>query len=114
MGLEPTELTDTEVCRFLRGRRQAAPTGRWTEREASLMLDYLRRLGVVPEPEVAPPEGPSERLLERYRDYLVRERGLVATTVVQYLEVARSSLIGRMSPEGLDLASLGGADVTGF
>jgi site-specific recombinase XerD len=114
MGLEPTELTDTEVCRFLRARRQAAPTGRWTERAAGPMLGYLRRLGVVPEPEVAPPEGPSEQLLERYRDYLVRERGLVATTVVRYLDVARSFLKGRMRPEGLDLASLGGADVTGF
>jgi integrase/recombinase XerD len=113
-GLDPVELTAAEVDRFLRARRAAAPTGPRTERALGPLLDHLRRLGVVPEPEVATPDGPRERLLERYRTYLLRERGLVATTVAWYLTVARLFLDGRTSGTGLDLAGLDAAEVTGF
>lgn len=113
-GLEPAELSSAEVARFIRARRAAAPTGPRTERALSPLLGHLRRLGVVPEPEVAAPDGPIERLLERYRAYLVRERGLVATTVAWYLVVARLFLKGRAGAAALDLSDLGAAEVTGF
>lgn len=114
-GLEPAELTAAEVGRFLRARRAAAPTGPRTERALGPLLDHLRRLGVVPEPEVAAPDGPQEQLVERYRAYLVRERGLVAATVAWYVVVARLFLDGRTSAAGgHGLASLGAAEVTGF
>jgi integrase/recombinase XerD len=113
-GPEPAELTDAAVRQFLRARREAAPTGPRTERALAPLLGYLRRLGVVPEPVAARAEGELERLIERYRHYLVRERGLAARTVVGYEATTRLFLTGRMSTEGLDLAGLGGADVTRF
>ena len=47
------------------------------------LLGYLGGLGLLPE---APTEAPTlqERLLAEYRDYLVRERGLVAGSVPDF------------------------------
>jgi site-specific recombinase XerD len=113
-GMEPHHLTALEVDRFLRSRREAAPTGPRTERALAPLLAYLRRLGVVPPAVGAPPEGPVERLLERYRDHLVRERGVVATTVVGYVGVARLFLSGRAAGGRLDLGGLRAAAVRAF
>jgi integrase/recombinase XerD len=112
--LEPEEFTGAQVNRFLSARRDAAPTGPRTERALAPMLGYLRRLRAVPEPVIAKPEGPVEILLERYRRHLIRERGLVVTTVVQYESVARLFLSGHANANELDLTFLGAAEVTQF
>lgn len=114
-GIGPAELTGLQVSRFLRARTEAAPTGPRTERALGAMVGYLRRLGAVPEPPIAIPDGPVEALLERYRRYLVRERGLVATTVARYQMVAGVFLNGVGSRgDELDLSGLTTATVTRF
>jgi integrase/recombinase XerD len=75
------------------------------------LLGYLRRLGVVPVPAPAPVT-PAEALLERYRRYLVTERGLAATTARGYSDMARPFLAGRGEAGGL--GHLTAADVTAF
>jgi site-specific recombinase XerD len=79
-------------------------------------LEYLRRLGVVPEaPEPEPEaEAPLDRLLERYRRFLTVERGLAPTTACGYLAAVRPFLAGRVTLTGLDLADLTAADITAF
>lgn len=114
-GLEPPELTASEVGAFLGDRRRAAPTGLRTERTLGPMLTYLRRVTAVPELVTAPPDGPVERLLERYRDHLLRERGLVTTTAAQYLVDARMFLRERVSTSGqLELVAMNGEEVTQY
>ncbi|HTW40711.1 MAG TPA: tyrosine-type recombinase/integrase [Solirubrobacteraceae bacterium] len=64
----------------------------------------------------AAPEGAVEGLLDRYRRYLVVERGVGASTVRGYVRVARLFLDGRVCSDDvdLDLEHLRAGDVTAF
>ena len=77
-GMEPAALTDAAAEHFQRARRERYShlTG---SRALRSLLGYLRCLGLVPEP--ARMDTPVDGLLAEYRDYLVRERGLVAGSV---------------------------------
>jgi len=112
--LEPSQLTSSQVNRFLNQRRTAAPTGPRGERALEPMLTYLRRLGAVPEAEIERPQGAVEVLLERYGEYLDGERGLTATTISRYQAIARLFLEGRVHMQGLDLSGLTAKAVTEF
>jgi site-specific recombinase XerD len=59
---------------------------------------------------------PVDLMLARYQHYLTVERGLGAATARGYLDAVRPFLHSRVSPDGLhlDVAHLGGADVTAF
>ncbi len=113
-GLGPMDLTDAETARFLHARRRVAPTGLRTERALAPLLAHLRALGVAPGPTVVPPETPLERLLARYRDFLVGERGLQPGTVTRYLGTARLFLGDAATADGCRVADLDAADITRF
>ncbi len=66
-------LSEAVLEEFLAARRTAGHVVLVTPRSTALPLDYLREIGVVPQPVVV--EGPVELLLEEYRVYLTRERG---------------------------------------
>jgi site-specific recombinase XerD len=53
-------------------------------------------------------------LLERYRRYLVTERGLAATTARGYADMVHPFLAGREDAGGLRLGELTAAEVTAF
>jgi site-specific recombinase XerD len=109
---EPTVLAPELVGRFLVARRVGYV--RLTSRRAlAPLLDYLRGLGVLPEPLSEEPT-PVERLLADYRDYLVRERGLAAGTVRLREQVARLFLDERPEPLELALQRLQPGEVTAF
>jgi hypothetical protein len=74
---------------------------------------YLRRLGEAPQPPSAPATSAGV-LLERYRRYLVTERGLAATTARGYADMVRPFLAGREDADGLGLGELAAAEVTAF
>jgi integrase/recombinase XerD len=111
-GLGPVDLTSERVARFLDMRRRVAPSGLRTERGLAPLLDHLRRLGAAPMPVTREPDGPVERVLVRYRDFLERERGLRPATVARCLATARPFLERRVAAG--PLSALDGADVTGF
>jgi integrase/recombinase XerD len=102
---EPVALTPEAVGRFLGSKR----AGR---RALGPLLSYLRELGVVPQPTMI--DTPVERLLVEYRDYLVRERGLVAGSVELRERVARLFLSERPEPLERSLQRLRAGDVTAF
>jgi hypothetical protein len=84
-------LTAGCVREFVDERRARGLKCHISPRALGWLTDYLGGLGVLPAP--APAEIlPAEALLERYRQYLLRERGLAAGTVVYYLYVARRFL----------------------
>lgn len=115
-GLEPSELSITDVQRFLAARRRTGATRYLSEKAMRAILAYLREEGVVSVPPVLAASGPVDVTLERYRQYLTRERGLEATTARLYVYLVRPFVSARVSPDGLtlDWASLGAADVIGF
>jgi len=115
-GLDVHELSDSEVKRYLRARRTAGLVNHCGCRAMRPMLVYLRGLGVVPTPSITLPEGPVEVVLERYRQYLTVDRGLVPATARGYIYAVRPFLCGRILPEGHDLniEHLGTVDITAF
>jgi integrase/recombinase XerD len=102
-GLGVGDLTATRIEEFLGARRAAGYVLWCSPKGVAPLLAYLRGLGVVPAPEPAIPGTPAEDLLERYRVYLVQERGLAAGTVAADLHVARLFLATRPQTPGLEL-----------
>jgi integrase/recombinase XerD len=111
-GLAPVALTAEEARRFLGARRERYVdlTG---ARALGPLLGYLRGLGVVPERR-ASADSPVERLLVDYGEFLVRERGLMASSVDGHERVARLFLAGLAVPLEESLRALEAGDVTGF
>ncbi len=108
-------LTAAVVERFVASRRAAGYRHFLTVGALAPLLDYLRSLGAAPMAPIGPRGGPADLLVERYRGYLVGERGLATSTVRYYERVARSFLGGVPSPRGeLDLAGLDTAVVGRF
>lgn len=115
-GLEAGQLGATQVERFLAARRGTGAMRYLSAKAMRAILTYLRNEGVLSLPPVVPPSGPVEVMLDEFRQYLRRERGLQATTAALYVHFVRPFVSGRLSPDGLtfDWESLRAADVIGF
>lgn len=118
-GLEAGEWTPAQIAAFVEVRRTQARSVHGSERALGVLLEHLRGLGVVPVPAPAEPGSPAEVLLARYRDYyrdyLVCQRALAATTVGWYERVARRFLSDcQRAGEGEDLQPLAAGGVRRF
>lgn len=113
-GLDASSLTPTTVAAFLGFRRNAGCTHFRSVKALAPLLDCLRGLGATPP---APPAvlTPVDALLERYRAYLRRERGVVTSTALDYADMVRLFLASRVTPVGeLALSGLVAGDVIRF
>ena len=98
---------------FLAARRAAGHRRVPGPRAMVPLLSYLRETGVVAAAQ--PPLTPLGALLGQYRCWMVRERGLAATTVLRYENTARRFLQEQASAGGVfEPAALTGADVNAF
>jgi integrase len=113
-GLDASMLTPAVAVEFVAARRAAGYTAYRSPKALLPLLGYLHGLGVTPRPVAWVPESPGEVLLERYRRYLVGERGLGAPTARGYVDLVRPFVVGRATPGGVDIAGLSPADVVGF
>lgn len=112
-GLDGAALSAPVVERFMAPRRVAG-VHLHSARALGPLLAYLRALGVALVPTAVAAPTPVERLLERFRRYLIVERGLVASTARGYAGVVRPFLEARADAFGLDLERLRAGDVTAF
>jgi integrase/recombinase XerD len=92
------------VDAYFADRRAAGYTGWLTRRSVSWLLDYLRGLEVLaPEPTVVAVT-PTARVLQRFREYQLTERGLTASTAELNVRLAAKFLDTRLRADGrLDL-----------
>ena len=111
-GLDAGDLTSEAVEEFLRARRGEGYVDRLSPRGLVPLLDYLRRLDVVPAASTL--VTPVEQLVQDYCGYLFRERGLAAGSVSQREDVARRFLSERSEPIREDLSGLSAAKITAF
>jgi integrase/recombinase XerD len=111
--LEAAVLTPQVTGAFLAARRAEGYVLWLSPRGLAPLLGYLRRLGEAPQPPSAPATSAGV-LLERYRRYLVTERGLAATTARGYADMVHPFLAGREDAGGLGLGELTAAEVTAF
>ncbi len=109
--MELAAFTDEAAERFQRARRERYShlTG---SRALRPRLSYLRELGLVPEALAL--ESPIDAVVAAYREYLLRERGLVEGSIVLRARVARLFLRELPDPVEAALAQLGPGDVMRF
>lgn len=112
-GLEVAELDEERIAAFLTARRVAGRRRVPGARGMIPLLSYLREIGVAPQAE--PLVTPLGALLDRYRSWMVRDRGLAPGTVLRYENTARRFLQEQASTGGGFVpAALTGADVNAF
>jgi site-specific recombinase XerD len=112
-GLREAQLDENVMATFLATRHAAGHRRVLGPRAMAPLLSYLREVGATP--AAKPLRTPLGVLLVGYRSWLVRERGLAATTVLRYQNTAGRFLEQQaMSGEVLDPAKLTGQDVNAF
>jgi integrase/recombinase XerD len=112
-GLVASRLSEEQVERFRRLHVARVPSLRGAQGLVPL-LSYLRGVGAVPAAAV-PSLTAADELLERYRAYLIMERGLARETARGYVDLLRAFVESRMGSSGeLLLWDLSAADVLGF
>ncbi|MCA1700055.1 MAG: integrase, partial [Actinobacteria bacterium] len=114
-GLGAGDLTVAAAERFFVERRGSGRRRLVSRRALCPLLDYLFGLGVAPPAVAAAPSTPGELLIERYSAYLLDRRGLAASSVRNYVGVARLFLADRERAHGrLALKELDGEAVSEF
>ena len=107
-------LTAPVAEEYLAARGAAGYTAYLTPKALAPLLGYLRELGVVPGAEIAVPATQAEALLERYRRYLLAERGLREKVARGYVDSVRPFVASCAAARGADLRWLTAGDVTAF
>ena len=113
-GLGTAALGGPVTDQYLVGRRASGYTAYLTPKALRPLLDYLRRLGVVPEPEQRWPATAAEVLLEAYREYLLGERGVQAVVARGYVGLVRPFVAHYAGSSIAGLGLVGAGDVTAF
>ncbi len=113
-GLDADGLRPAVVAEFVRTRRDAGYRHLLTGKALRPLLDYLRRCGALPlAAETSPSEG-EEEILDRYREYLARVRGLSAGSTRNAVCVIGPFLASRPVSGWPGLRQLTAADVHEF
>ncbi len=114
-SLSISALTPATVDAYFADRRAAGYYNSLTARSLRPLMDYLQELEVVAAPGPVTATTPCDRLLGCYRDYLLAERGLVASTVELNVRMIRPFLVDRVRPNGqLDLHRLSSGEMGAF
>lgn len=113
VGLGADALTSQVASEFLGVRRAGGHRRRVSARALEVLLGVLRDLRAVPRPAPQASTTPVAALMDRYRAFLVCERGLAAQTVTRYVRVAVTFLEQFPVPAG-DLSLLTTGHVTAF
>jgi hypothetical protein len=115
-GLAASALAPATVDAYFAERRAAGYYNSLTARSVRPLLDYLRKLGVVAASGPVPAASPCERVLSRYRDYLLVERGLAPSTAELNVRMVHPFLVDHVRADAgqLDLMRLDASDVGAF
>jgi integrase/recombinase XerD len=112
-GVDPAELGEPLLERFHREHLDRVAGLR--DAGMARLLGHLRAQGVIPLPAAPPARSSAERLLDRYREYLLVERGLTADTARGYVDLVRPFVASRVRDGGgLELAGMTPAEVLDF
>jgi integrase/recombinase XerD len=112
-GLDGGDVGETAVEAFVLARRAAGYRAHLTLRSLVPLLAYLRGLGVIAPAEVAPLT-PVEQELERFRGYLLLERGLTPAAARDYVWLVRPFVADRVGARGVDPQRVTAGEVTSF
>jgi integrase/recombinase XerD len=105
------DLSPVLLDQFLQTRREAGYRTR-SQLAYAPLLNHLGEIGVIAELRSAGPPSATDTLLNGYQHYLVRERGLVHTTVRAYIASANCFLAKRLQAGKASLEHLTPGEVT--
>lgn len=111
-GLEVEALTPDRLERYFVWRRRRGYRHSLSPLSLRRLLGYLDGLGVLPPVDMV--LLPVDLLLGEFRGYLLRERGMKASSVAQYEPTARLFLCERSEPLNNALACLSAGEVNAF
>lgn len=112
-GLMVEELDEKVLGAYLSARKGAGNRRVPGPRALVPLLEFLRCSGVVP--EAAPVATGLGKLMDEYRSWMFKERGLAPTTVLRYENTARRFLDEQCQDRGVFVPSaLTGADINAF
>lgn len=111
-GLEPASLTAATLGRYFAWRRARGYRRSHSPLSLRMLLGYLDGLGVLPSDDAV--VSPVDRLVLEFRDYLLLERGVKASSARHYEPAARLFLSECSEPLEDGLARVSGADVSTF
>lgn len=107
------DVGEQSVARFLAARTRRHPLRIGDRSALRRLIAVLRDAEVIPLPRPAT-LSPSEQILERFRGYLERQRGLSAASAEGYVWFIRRFLRGLSITQAGDLAVLSQGDVIGY
>jgi integrase/recombinase XerD len=110
-GLAASELTAEVVEEFFKELRAHRRSFCPTPKSFVWLVEYLRDVGVVPPPLPPSPQSWQEEVVDRYRRYLLDERGLVRKTVIAR---ERTALLFLAEHSGRELHDLNSGDVSRY
>ena len=102
------------IERFFESRRRRGFASKLSPQALRPLVKYLAALGVIEVCVDAPPESSTERLLDRYRNYLLDELGLSEGTIRLYVTGAASFIKSCGLFVDITLENLTAGDVTSF
>jgi len=105
------QVDDATVERFL--KRDPGTIHSGESAPLRRLLAMLREIGLAPAKPVEP-KNCLQRSMDEYRCYLLRERGLAETSLLNYLPVAEQLLSDRFGQSVMNLSELTAKDVTEF
>lgn len=112
-GVDPGGLTAEVARRYLAERAASGYRAYHSQRSLDTLLVYLRMVGAVPdEPTVVP--AVCDGLAERFRAYLLAERGLKPNVAALYVVSVRPFMSMVVGDDGVDAARLSARTVTAF
>jgi hypothetical protein len=112
-GLDPAALTSPVVDAFLVARRACYRTLR-SPKAMEPVLSYLRHLGVALAVTADPASMPVDVLVERFRSYLLAERGLTIAATRGYVDLIRPFIAACARATGADLDAPTPGEVASF
>jgi site-specific recombinase XerD len=102
------------VDRFLRLRRRQQRVRRGDPRTLARLLAMLRQKGVVKQHQPPVADNAQARITNEFRCYLLQERGLSPSTLLNYVPVVEQFLAERFQNKAPNLAMLRAPHITGF
>lgn len=111
-GLTLVELTPRVFDQFLRARAAEGYTTKLTGRGLKPLLEYLEQLNLYARPVSSMTA--VDQVVNRFREHLVKERGLGVATASNYARVARQFLATGADLAEADLAEVTACQVTNF
>ena len=116
-GVDLADVRDAHVDEFIRRAYRPrsdcqAPPRRHEPFAVRQLLGYLRGQGLcAAAPAIAVP---GDALVASFEQFLLRERGLAATTIGYYRTVTRDFLVHRFGNDSVDLGAICATDIIGF